>query len=97
MQALSTVTGALGSVKKAAGRVTHRQSQLENNLAEATSNAKWGCANTLLHEIARSSLDFQEYTTIMTEIWSGMSEKGPKWRRVLKSVSLLEFLMKNGN
>merc|ERR1719237_1225566 len=94
---LASVTSALGSVKKATNRITHRESALEKNLREATSNHNWGCPNSLLHDIARTSYDYQDCQMIMTEIWAGLSERGGRWRRVLKSLSLLEFLIKNGS
>mmetsp|Transcript_25068 Transcript_25068/g.62879 ORF Transcript_25068/g.62879 Transcript_25068/m.62879 type:complete len:233 (-) Transcript_25068:413-1111(-) len=94
---LSSLTNAVGSVKKAANRVAHRESALEKNLREATSNQNWGCPNSLLHDIARASHDYTDCQAIMTEIWTALQEKGKMWRRVLKALTLLEFLVKNGS
>eukprot|EP00408_Alexandrium_pacificum_P064135 CAMPEP_0171155002 /NCGR_PEP_ID=MMETSP0790-20130122/649_1 /TAXON_ID=2925 /ORGANISM="Alexandrium catenella, Strain OF101" /LENGTH=185 /DNA_ID=CAMNT_0011619155 /DNA_START=58 /DNA_END=611 /DNA_ORIENTATION=- len=93
---LQSVSSALGSVKKATNRITHRESPLEKNLREATSNENWGCPNSLLHDIARASHDYQECQVIMNEAWSALQERGKMWRRILKTLSLLEFLVKNG-
>merc|ERR1719277_1671294 len=74
-----------------------REPALEKNLREATSNENWGCPNSQLHDIARASHNYEDCQTVMTEIWSAIQEKGPKWRRVLKALTLLEFLVKNGS
>ncbi|CAE7613817.1 EPSIN2 [Symbiodinium natans] len=95
--ALQVLSSGLGSVKKAANRVTQRESALEKNLREATSNQNWGVPNSQLHDIARASFDFQEYQTIITEIWAGLQEAKSRWRRVLKTLNLVEFLVKNGS
>mmetsp|Transcript_12611 Transcript_12611/g.37455 ORF Transcript_12611/g.37455 Transcript_12611/m.37455 type:complete len:214 (+) Transcript_12611:149-790(+) len=94
---LSSVTNALGSVKKATNRITQRESELEKNLREATSNQNWGCPNSLLHSISRASHDYQDCQTVMNEVWSGLQAKGAQWRRLLKTLNMLEFLIKNGN
>merc|ERR1719210_2097889 len=94
---MNAVSNAFGSVKKVAGRVTLRESDLDKNLREATSNQNWGCPNSLLHDIARASHNYEDCQIVMQEIWAGMQERGPKWRRVLKTLNLLEFLVKNGS
>eukprot|EP00435_Cladocopium_sp_Y103_P021151 s4476_g5.t1 len=97
VMALQALSSGLGSVKKAANRVAQRETPLEKNLREATSNQNWGVPNSQLHDIARASFDFQEYGVIITEIWTGLQESKSRWRRVLKTLNLLEFLIKNGS
>jgi len=94
---LSSVSAGLGTLAAGAKRVAQRETPLEKNLREATSNENWGCPNSLLHDIARASNDFQESQTIMNAIWAGLAEKGKMWRRVIKTLTLLEFLIKNGS
>ena len=68
-----------------------------NALYQATNNQNWGCPNSLLYDIARASHDYDDYHEIMRHVWAGLQEKGPKWRRVFKTLTLLEFLIKNGS
>jgi len=65
---MQSVTSALGSIKSGAKRVTRRESQLEQNLREATSNQNWGVPNSLLHDIARASHSYEDCGIIMAEI-----------------------------
>eukprot|EP00919_Chromeraceae_sp_WS-2016_P052401 GHVR01124409.1.p1 GENE.GHVR01124409.1~~GHVR01124409.1.p1 ORF type:complete len:274 (+),score=81.54 GHVR01124409.1:81-902(+) len=87
--------------KKAAEKVsavTTRQTTLEKNLSDATSNTNWGCSTTILMEVSRCTYDFQDYQTVMKHVWDSLSERPvSKWRRVYKSLTLLEFLCKNGS
>jgi len=83
-------------LKESATNVINRDTPLEKQLKDATSNQKWGCATSVLAEIARASMDYNDYFLIMKTIWDGTSDKPARWRRVLKSLALLEYLIKNG-
>jgi len=89
----------IASLKNKAGQLSSKlktQTPLEKNIAEATSNANWGVSNTVLYDICKSSHDFSEYPIIMQNVWAALAERGAKWRRVFKALTLVEFLIKNG-
>jgi len=94
MEALSSAGSALGSLARRAGG---RQTPLEKNLEEATSNANWGCPNSVLHEIARATFNYDEFPQVRDAIWAGIQEKPKNWRRIIKTLTLLEFVIKNGS
>jgi hypothetical protein len=72
------------------------QTPLEKEVSDATSNDNWGVANSTLIQLARQTNDFNNYTVIMKEVWEGLSEKKEKWRRIYKSLVLLEYCVKYG-
>ncbi|KFG44404.1 ENTH domain-containing protein, partial [Toxoplasma gondii FOU] len=73
-----------------------KDSPLEKNLKEATSDKNWGCPTTILSEIARCSFNCTDYLQIMKFLWTALSEPPKKWRRIYKALTLLEYLLKNG-
>lgn len=83
-------------VKREAKRLAEMETPLEMNMREATSDRNWGCANTVLHEIALSSQSYSDRQKIMIKVWEKLASVGDRWRRILKTLSLLEFLIKNG-
>ena len=79
-------------------RETFWKSPLEKELYEATSNDNWGCSNTNLIKIADASLDYENFDVIMKFIWDRVFDsKAKDWKRIYKSLNLLEFLIKCGN
>ena len=74
-----------------------RQTPLEKEVSDATSNDNWGVANSVLIQLARETHDFNNFTVIVKEIWEGISDKREKWRRVYKSLVLLEYCLKYGS
>ena len=75
---------------------SYRQTPLEKQVSEATSNENWGVANSTLIELARATADYNNYAVIMKGIWEGVSDKKEKWRRIYKSLVLLEYCVKHG-
>lgn len=90
------VSQASEKVKEAAATL-NKDSPLEKNLKEATSDKNWGCSTTLLLEVAKASFDYNEYSIIMKAVWDGLSVKSCRWRKIYKTLTLLEYLLKNGN
>jgi hypothetical protein len=74
-----------------------KQTPLEKKVSEATSNENWGVANSVLIELARMTSDYNNYATIMKEIWEGITDKKERWRRIFKSLVLLEYCVKYGS
>ncbi|KAH8582100.1 epsin like ENTH VHS domain involved in endocytosis vesicular trafficking [Cryptosporidium sp. chipmunk genotype I] len=83
-------------MKKTASQIVHPLTQLEKWLKEATSNTNWGCSSTILNEIARSMTDYHDYVLVQKCIGDCLSEKAIKWRRIFKTLVLVEYLLKNG-
>ena len=75
---------------------SYRQTPLEKQVSEATSNENWGVANSTLIELARATADYNNYAVIMKGIWEGVSDKKERWRRIYKSLVLLEYCVKHG-
>ena len=75
---------------------SYRQTPLERQVSDATSNENWGVANSTLIELARATADYNNYAVIMKGIWEGVSDKKEKWRRIYKSLVLLEYCVKHG-
>ncbi|OII73621.1 epsin like ENTH VHS domain-containing protein [Cryptosporidium ubiquitum] len=83
-------------VKKTASQIVHPLTQLEKWLKEATSNTNWGCSSTIMNEIARSMTDYHDYVVVQKCIGECLSEKPTKWRKIFKTLVLVEYLLKNG-
>ncbi|KAJ1613389.1 epsin like ENTH/VHS domain [Cryptosporidium canis] len=83
-------------MKKTASQIVHPLTQLEKWLKEATANTNWGCSSTILNEIARSMTDYHDYVLVQKCIGECLSEKPSKWRKIFKTLVLVEYLLKNG-
>jgi len=70
---------------------------LEKALEEATSNENWNASTKVLNEIADHTYNFTDFTQIMQHIWSRLSSQKKKWRKILKTLNLIEHLIKNGS
>ena len=74
-----------------------RQTPLEKDVTDATSNDNWGVANSALIELARATNDYTNYAVVMKGVWEGIGDKKERWRRIFKSMVLLEYCVKNGS
>lgn len=70
---------------------------LEKALNEATSDVNWNASNKVLQEIADHTYSFGDFTEVMKHIWKRLSSERKNWRRILKTLSLIEYLIKNGS
>ena len=73
-----------------------KQTPLEKEVTDATSNDNWGVANSALIQLARATSDYNSFSTIMRGIWDGLGDKRERWRRIYKSLVLLEYCIKYG-
>eukprot|EP01071_Lankesteria_metandrocarpae_P005786 Lankesteria_metandrocarpae@DN4129_c0_g1_i1.p1 len=87
---------ATSKIKEQAEAYMDRGTPLEKSLREATANTNWGCGTTVLAEIARASFDYYDYFTVMRMVWECLADKPSKWRRIFKTLTLLDYLLKNG-
>mmetsp|Transcript_13028 Transcript_13028/g.24245 ORF Transcript_13028/g.24245 Transcript_13028/m.24245 type:complete len:504 (+) Transcript_13028:1953-3464(+) len=72
-------------------------SEIERNLNEATSNENWGVSNTTLTRIAEASFNYDDGELIMRHVWRTISSDPKEWRRIYKTLTLLEHLLKFGS
>ena len=70
---------------------------IETKVREATSNDPWGPETTLLHEIADASHNVVAFGEIMNVLWKRINDDGKNWRHVMKSLTVLECLVKSGS
>ncbi|CBZ54715.1 KLLA0B04587p, related [Neospora caninum Liverpool] len=91
------VSVASEKVKEVTEKTLSKDSPLEKNLKEATSDKNWGCPTSVLSEIARCSFNCTDYMQIMKFLWTALAEPPKKWRRIYKTLTLLEYLLKNGS
>ena len=70
---------------------------LERVLVEATANENWNIANTKLLQISDASYDMTSYNRISEFLMLKLQSKAIEWKRVLKSLNAIEFLIKNGS
>ncbi|XP_062990630.1 ENTH domain-containing protein 1 [Elgaria multicarinata webbii] len=72
-------------------------SEAEIKVREATSNDPWGPSSSLMLEISDLTYNTISLSEIMNMIWQRMNDHGKNWRHVYKSLTLLDYLLKNGS
>ncbi|XP_007420077.3 ENTH domain-containing protein 1 [Python bivittatus] len=72
-------------------------SEAEIKVREATSNDPWGPSSSLMLEISDLTYNTISLSEIMNMIWHRMNDHGKNWRHVYKSLTLLDYLLKNGS
>ncbi|XP_026513269.1 ENTH domain-containing protein 1 [Terrapene carolina triunguis] len=72
-------------------------SDSEIKVREATSNDPWGPSSSLMLEISDLTYNTVSLLEIMNMIWHRMNDQGKNWRHVYKSLTLLDYLIKNGS
>lgn len=83
-------------LKDQAQELMSNDTPLEKQLKEATANTNWGCSTTLLGEIARATHDYNDFFVIMRHVWESLGSKPKYWRKIYKTFSLLEYLLRHG-
>ncbi|CAK69660.1 unnamed protein product (macronuclear) [Paramecium tetraurelia] len=88
----------LQAIKEAAQQIKDKltKSPLEQTLSEATSNENWNTPTKLLQEVAEASYGYTSCDTIMKFIWKRLDSDNREWRRILKTLNMIEYLTKNG-
>ena len=71
--------------------------ELDKKLAEATTNEPWGASSTLLSEIARATFGYDDFKTVMTQIWKNLQLTGSLWRVVYKTLNMLDYILRHGS
>eukprot|EP00931_Biecheleriopsis_adriatica_P000424 TRINITY_DN10044_c0_g1_i1.p1 TRINITY_DN10044_c0_g1~~TRINITY_DN10044_c0_g1_i1.p1 ORF type:complete len:476 (-),score=108.20 TRINITY_DN10044_c0_g1_i1:5-1432(-) len=84
-------------IKRQAKAVAELETPFEKCLRQATSNKKWGCPNSVLHELTIDAETFKYRQKILARAWAKLGGNQEKWRRILKTLILLEYLLKNGS
>ncbi|XP_077195553.1 ENTH domain-containing protein 1 isoform X2 [Paroedura picta] len=72
-------------------------SEAEIKVREATSNDPWGPSSSLMLEISDLTYNRVSFSEIMSMIWHRLNDHGKNWRHVYKSLTLLDYLLKNGS
>ncbi|XP_054843716.1 ENTH domain-containing protein 1, partial [Eublepharis macularius] len=72
-------------------------SEAEIKVREATSNDPWGPSSSLMLEISDFTYNKVSFSEVMSMIWRRMNDHGKNWRHVYKSLTLLDYLLKNGS
>ena len=89
-----SVTQVFNKVKNAVMNYT----EYEVKVRDATNNDPWGASSTLMNEISSATFHFHHFNEIMTTIYKRLEESSnTEWRKVYKSLQLIEFLLKNGS
>lgn len=70
---------------------------VEKSLEEATSNTdNLNVPTRILNDIADRSYNPEEYDVILKHVWFLLGSPVDKWRRIIKTLNLMEYLLKNG-
>eukprot|EP00927_Polykrikos_kofoidii_P051174 TRINITY_DN4497_c0_g1_i1.p1 TRINITY_DN4497_c0_g1~~TRINITY_DN4497_c0_g1_i1.p1 ORF type:complete len:465 (-),score=89.90 TRINITY_DN4497_c0_g1_i1:109-1338(-) len=72
------------------------ESSLEKNLREATSDKHYGCPNSVLYDLAQSACNYHHRQKIMAMVREKLNSTADRWCRILKTLTLVEYLVKNG-
>ena len=89
-----SVTQVFNKVKNAVMNYT----EYEVKVRDATNNEPWGASSTLMNEISSATFHFHHFNEIMTTIYKRLEESSnTEWRKIYKSLQLIEFLLKNGS
>ncbi|XP_054399463.2 ENTH domain-containing protein 1 isoform X4 [Pongo abelii] len=72
-------------------------SDAEIKVREATSNDPWGPSSSLMLDISDLTFNTISLSEIMNMLWHRLSDHGKNWRHVYKSLTLMDYLIKNGS
>uniref|UniRef100_A0A0B6ZXP1 ENTH domain-containing protein n=1 Tax=Arion vulgaris TaxID=1028688 RepID=A0A0B6ZXP1_9EUPU len=93
-------TGIL-KLKELTDKVTNvvmNYSDVETKVREATSDDAWGPHGSLMKEVATFTFTYEHFPEVMGMLWKRMLHENKRnWRRVYKSLVLLNYLIKNGS
>eukprot|EP00818_Percolomonas_sp_WS_P001159 CAMPEP_0117441692 /NCGR_PEP_ID=MMETSP0759-20121206/3764_1 /TAXON_ID=63605 /ORGANISM="Percolomonas cosmopolitus, Strain WS" /LENGTH=537 /DNA_ID=CAMNT_0005233551 /DNA_START=128 /DNA_END=1739 /DNA_ORIENTATION=+ len=70
---------------------------LEQLVRDCTNNEPWAAKMSDKQEIARRTHSHEDYQVIMSTLWKRMQQEGQNFRKIQKSLSLLEFLLYQGS
>ncbi|XP_067554850.1 ENTH domain-containing protein 1 [Pseudorca crassidens] len=72
-------------------------SDAEIKVREATSNDPWGPSSSLMLDISDLTFNTVSLSEIMSMLWQRLKDHGKNWRHVYKSLTLMDYLIKNGS
>ncbi|XP_068417973.1 ENTH domain-containing protein 1 [Eschrichtius robustus] len=72
-------------------------SDAEIKVREATSNDPWGPSTSLMLDISDLTFNTVSLSEIMSMLWQRLNDHGKNWRHVYKSLTLMDYLIKNGS
>ncbi|XP_012314327.1 ENTH domain-containing protein 1 [Aotus nancymaae] len=72
-------------------------SDAEIKVREATSNDPWGPSSSLMLDISDLTFNTISLSEIMNMLWHRLDGHGKNWRHVYKSLTLMDYLIKNGS
>lgn len=73
------------------------KNETEKKVYEALSSKNWGASSTLMNDIANETNDYEKYRIITNLIWTFLDNDGRTWKNIFKTLTLIEFLIKNGS
>lgn len=78
--------------------VVMNYSEVEAKVREATNDDAWGPHGALMQEVAQYTFTYEHFPEVMGMLWKRMLHDNKKnWRRVYKSLLLLNYLVRNGS
>lgn len=82
-----------------ATNIVMNYTETEAKVREATNDDPWGPSGQQMQEIASCTFTYEAFPEVMGMLWKRMLHDNNKqnWRRVYKSLLLLDYLIKNGS
>ncbi|BFY98603.1 hypothetical protein BsWGS_01649 [Bradybaena similaris] len=95
---LSTGMWKLKELTDKVTNVVMNYSEVETKVREATNDDAWGPHGSLMKEVAQYTFTYEHFPEVMGMLWKRMLHDNKRnWRRVYKSLILLNYLVKNGS
>jgi len=82
-----------------ATNIVMNYTETEAKVREATNDDPWGPSGQQMQEIAACTFTYEAFPEVMGMLWKRMLHDNNKqnWRRIYKSLLLLDYLIKNGS
>jgi len=87
-------------IKESAINLAMNHTDGEQKVREATNGDEaWGPHGSIMKEISAMTFHYEDFPEVMGMLWKRMlkDKEGKHWRRIYKSLLLLDFLLKNGS
>lgn len=88
---------AVREIKREVNLKVLKVPEIEQKVLDATNDEPWGPHGSALAEIAQETKKFTECQMIMNVLWTRLTDTGPNWRHVYKSLTVIEYLIGNGS
>jgi len=81
-----------------ATNIVMNYTETEAKVREATNDDPWGPSGQQMQEIASCTFTYEAFPEVMGMLWKRMlHDERTNWRRIYKSLLLLDYLIKNGS